>query len=41
MYKRIYGRSMQTNTGCTNVFMGLACTLTMDVQTYIWTEHAD
>jgi len=27
---------MQTNTGCTNVYMGLACRLTLDVQTYIW-----
>jgi len=37
MYKRIYGLSMYTNNGCTNVYMDLACRLTMDVQTYIWT----
>jgi len=27
---------MQTNTECTNVYMGLECRLTMDVHTYIW-----
>jgi len=27
---------MQTNTGCTNVYMGLACRLTMDAQAIIW-----
>jgi len=27
---------MQTNTGCTNVYMGLAGRLTMDAQKYIW-----
>jgi len=35
MHKRIYGLSMQTNTGYTNVYMGLACRLTMDAQTNI------
>jgi len=36
MYKRIYELSMQTNTGCTNVYIDLACRLTMDAQMYIW-----
>jgi len=35
MHKRIYGLSMRTYTGCTDVYMGLACRLTLDVQTYI------
>jgi len=33
MYKRIYGLSMYNNNGCTNLYMDLACRLTMDVQT--------
>jgi len=41
MHKRIYGLSMQTNTGCTNVYMGLACRLTLDVHMYIWAYHVD
>jgi len=32
---------MQTNTECTNLYMGLACRLTMDVHTYIWAQHVD
>jgi len=35
MHKRIYGLSMRIYTGCTDVYMGLACRLTLDVQTYI------
>jgi len=26
---------MQTNTGCTNVYMGIACRLTLDAQANI------
>jgi len=37
MHKRIYGLSMQTNTGCTNLYIGLACRLTLDAQANIWT----
>jgi len=41
MQNRKYGLSMQTNTGCTKVYMNLACRLTLDVQTYIWAYHVD
>jgi len=41
MHKRIYGLSMQTNTECTNVYMSLACRLTLLAQTYVWTKHVD
>jgi len=36
MDKRIYRLIMQTNTGCTNEYMGFACILKMDAQTNIW-----
>jgi len=41
MHKRIYGIIMYTNTECTNVYMGLACILTLNAQTYIWALHVD
>jgi len=37
MHKPIYGLSMQTNTGCTKLYMGLAYRLTLDAQANIWT----
>jgi len=41
MHKRIYGLSMYTNNGCTNVYMGIACRLTLDAPMYIWAWYAD
>jgi len=41
MHKRIYGHSMQTNTGCTSEYMGVACRLSLDAHTYIWAKHVD
>jgi len=32
---------MQTNAGFTNVYMGLACRLTLNAQTYIRALHVD